>query len=48
MIVQRIKKVLIINYISPNAEYTPPVIYSRENNQTLLFRIEAALPAELN
>jgi HlyD family secretion protein len=36
----------IINYISPTAEYTPPVIYSRDNNQTLVFRIEALLPAE--
>lgn len=34
-----------ISYISPQAEYTPPVIYSRENNQTLLFRIQATLPA---
>jgi HlyD family secretion protein len=33
----------IISYISPQAEYTPPVIYSRENNQVLLFRIQATL-----
>jgi HlyD family secretion protein len=37
-----------ISYISPQAEYTPPVIYSRENNQTLVFRIQATLsPQEL-
>jgi HlyD family secretion protein len=34
-----------ISYISPQAEYTPPVIYSRDNNQNLVFRIQATLPA---
>ena len=31
----------IISYISPMAEYTPPVIYSTETNEKLIFRIEA-------
>lgn len=30
-----------ISYISPQAEYTPPVIYSRENNYKLVYRIKA-------
>lgn len=30
-----------IDYISPNAEYTPPVIYSRDNNYNLVYRIKA-------
>lgn len=30
-----------IDYISPKAEYTPPVIYSRSNNHKLIYRIEA-------
>ncbi len=33
-----------ISYISPQAEYTPPVIYSRDNNSMLVFKIEATLP----
>ncbi len=33
-----------IGYISPQAEYTPPVIYSKENRDKLVFLIEA-LPA---
>lgn len=32
-----------INYISPEAEYTPPVIYSRESREKLVYRVEAAL-----
>jgi HlyD family secretion protein len=36
-----------INYISPQAEYTPPVIYSRENRAKLVFLVEARpAPAE--
>ncbi len=31
----------VINYISPEAEYTPPLIYSRENNYKLVYRIKA-------
>lgn len=30
-----------ISYISPDAEYTPPVIYSRQTRSTLVYRIEA-------
>lgn len=33
-----------INYISPEAEYTPPVIYSRKQRAKLVYRVEAALP----
>lgn len=29
-----------ISYISPRAEYTPPVIYSRESRSKLVFRVE--------
>ena len=32
-----------ISYISNKAQYTPPIIYSRENRQELIFRIEARL-----
>jgi len=36
-----------ISYISPQAEYTPPVIYSRENRAKLVFLVEARpAPAE--
>lgn len=31
-----------ISFISPSAEYTPPVIYSNETNAKLIYRIEAA------
>lgn len=30
-----------ISFISPTAEYTPPVIYSTETNEKLIYRIEA-------
>ena len=33
-----------ISYISPQSEYTPPVIYSRETRSKLVFMVEA-LPA---
>ena len=29
-----------LSYISPRAEYTPPVIYSRESRSKLVFMIE--------
>jgi len=32
-----------ISFISPHAEYTPPVIYSRENRSKLVFMIEAVV-----
>lgn len=35
-----------ITYISPEAEYTPPVIYSRENNYNLVYRIKATPPLD--
>jgi HlyD family secretion protein len=31
----------VISYVSPDAEYTPPVIYSREMRAKLVFLIEA-------
>lgn len=38
-----------ISYISNLAQYTPPIIYSREARQSLVFRVEARLDApELN
>jgi HlyD family secretion protein len=30
-----------VSYISPHAEYTPPVIYSRESRSKLVLMIEA-------
>jgi HlyD family secretion protein len=30
-----------VSYISPRAEYTPPVIYSKEARSKLVFMIEA-------
>jgi HlyD family secretion protein len=32
-----------IEYISPQAEYTPPVIFSRESRYKLVYRVKAAL-----
>lgn len=32
-----------ISYISPEAEYMPPLVYSRDNNTKLVFRVKAAL-----
>jgi HlyD family secretion protein len=32
-----------INYISPYAEYTPPLVFSRENNPKLVYKIHASL-----
>jgi HlyD family secretion protein len=31
-----------IDFIAPQAEYTPPVIYSRGSREKLVFRVEAA------
>lgn len=33
----------VISYISPNAEYLPPLVYSRENSAKLVFRIKAKI-----
>lgn len=35
-----------IRYISASAEFTPPVIYSREQRERLAYRVEAAVPAD--
>lgn len=35
-----------IQYISPDAEYVPPLVYSRENSDKIVFRVEAACPSE--
>ena len=35
--------VAFVSYISPEAEYLPPVIYSRENSSKLVFRIKARI-----
>ncbi len=32
-----------IRYISPKAEYIPPLVYSRENNDKLVFRVKASI-----
>lgn len=34
-----------ISYIAPDAEFTPPVIYSKDARGKLVFLVEAALPA---
>ena len=34
----------VVNYLSTQAEYTPPVIYSRETRAELVFMIEAKIP----
>ena len=31
----------VVNYISPEAEYSPPLIYSRENKNVIVFRVKA-------
>ncbi|MFA6293326.1 MAG: HlyD family efflux transporter periplasmic adaptor subunit [Victivallales bacterium] len=36
-----------INFISSNAEYTPPVIYSKDYREKLVFMIEAGIKPEL-
>ena len=37
-----------VSYISPRAEYTPPVIYSRESRQKLVFMVESVFDAEVS
>jgi HlyD family secretion protein len=37
------KNVAMINYISPRAEYLPPLVYSRDNSSKLVFRIKAQI-----
>jgi HlyD family secretion protein len=36
-----------VSYVSPQAEYTPPVIYSRESRDKLVFMIEARFEPEV-
>jgi HlyD family secretion protein len=36
-----------INYISPRAEYTPPVVYSRDNRRKFVFLIEAVFAPDV-
>ncbi|MBE7501357.1 MAG: HlyD family secretion protein [Verrucomicrobiales bacterium] len=36
-----------IRYVSTQPEFTPPVIYSRENRAKLVFMVEAHPPAEV-
>ena len=38
-----------VDYVAPQAEFTPPVIYSRENRAKLVFLVEArpAKPADV-
>ncbi|WP_298626704.1 HlyD family efflux transporter periplasmic adaptor subunit [uncultured Legionella sp.] len=33
----------VISYISPDAEFLPPLVYSRDNNNKLVFRIKAQI-----
>lgn len=40
------KLVGTVNYISPRAEFTPPVIYSVDNRQKLVFLVEAVFDSE--
>ncbi len=35
-----------ISYVAPEAEFTPPVIYSRENNYKLVYRVKVRLAKE--
>ena len=36
-----------VSFISPQAEYTPPVIYSRESRAKLVFMIEAVFDPKI-
>jgi HlyD family secretion protein len=35
-----------VNYLSPRPEYTPPILYNRDNRAKLVFMVEAALDAQ--
>jgi HlyD family secretion protein len=35
-----------VSYVSPTAEFTPPVIYSKENRSKLVFMVEAVFPPD--
>ncbi len=36
-----------VSFVSPRAEYTPPVIYSRESREKLVFMVEAVFAPEV-
>lgn len=36
-----------ISFVSPRPEYTPPVLYNRENRSKLVFMVEATFPAQV-
>ena len=36
-----------ISYLSPQPEYTPPVLYNRENSAKLVFMVEALFPPDV-
>lgn len=36
-----------ISFVAPNAEYTPPVIYSESSREKLVYRVEALLKPEI-
>ncbi len=36
----------VVDFVAAQAEYTPPVIYSRESREKLVFRVEAAVDAQ--
>ncbi len=40
-------KAVTVSFISKEAEYTPPVIYSEESKSKLVYRVEAQLPAAI-
>lgn len=40
-------KAVKVSFISKNAEYTPPVIYSEESKSKLVYRVEAQLPPDI-
>jgi len=50
VIVDGVKKPFVgkVSYISPRAEYTPPVIYSRESREKLVFMIESVFDPEVS
>ena len=36
-----------VNYLSPRPEYTPPILYNRDNRAKLVFMVEAAIDAAI-
>jgi len=42
------KYITAISFISPNAEYTPPVIFSKDSRDKLVYRIEALIKPEVS